>query len=280
MTDRSEVPFAQGVGRRTKSYNTTMQMPHPAVIHNETSLLLCEQCKFIGGVFMQNIITAFDGAMDFLKGLLRAAFVPMKSFLDNFANPWFGIALSTIVFLALFFVCIKREDNDFGEKIKNPRTIAICAMLIAINVVLESFAQDLTAYIRVSFAFVTLPVATVMFGPLVGCAVGILQDVAGFIVRPTGAWLVVLTIDAGIAGMISGLVLYKKKVTLLRVFIAELLIVLCVNIILNSAGLAPTVGSGLAGILPSRIIKNILLLPVQMVVVYAVLRMVRGRIKK
>ncbi len=228
---------------------------------------------------MENFITSFDGAMENLKAVLRQLFVPIKSFLDVFTNPLFGALVSGLVFLILLYFSIRKTGNDFSEKIKSPKTVVVCSMLIAINVILELFAQDLTAFIRISFSFVTLPVVTMLFGPVTGCLVGMLQDIIGLIVRPTGAWLFVLTMNAGIAGMISGLILYKKNVSFARILLSEALIVLCVNILLNSMGLAPTVGSGLAGILPSRIIKNLLLLPLQVGVVYAILKVIKHRVK-
>lgn len=228
---------------------------------------------------MENFIASFDGAMEALKAFLRQVFEPLKSFLNVFSNPIYGIILSALIFIILMVFSIKKTKGDFSQKIKNPKVLVVCAMLIAINVVLELFAQDVTAFIRLSFSFVTLPVAAMAFGPVVACFVGMLQDIIGLIVRPTGAWLFVLTMNAGIAGMIAGLLLYKKEVSLLRVLISELLIVLIVNILLNSVGLAPTIGSGLAGILPSRIIKNILLLPLQVAVVYGILKIIKKRVK-
>ncbi len=228
---------------------------------------------------MQSFIAAFDGSMEALKGSLRQAFVPMKSFLDIFLNPVYGVVLSALIFIILMVFSIKKTGNDFSKKIKSPKVLAVCAMLIAINVILELFAQDVTAFIRLSFSFVTMPVAAMAFGPVIACILGMLQDIIGLIIRPTGAWLFVLTMNAGIAGMIAGLILYKKEVRLWRVLLSELLIVLVVNVLLNSAGLAPTIGSGLAGILPSRIIKNLLLLPLQVAIVYGILKVIKKRVK-
>ncbi len=229
---------------------------------------------------MQNAVLKFDGAMDSLKAVLRSVFEPMKSFLGIFTNFWAGALLTILVFVLLFVICTRLGGNVFSKETKKARTLAVCAMLVAINVVLETFARDLTSYIRVSFGFVTIPVAAMLFGPFAGCMVGILQDIAGFIVRPTGAFILPLTLNEGIAGMIMGLMLYKKKVTFVRILLAELIVAVFVNIILNSAALAPTVGSGLVGILPSRIIKNILLLPIQTAVIYAVLRIIKLRVKR
>ena len=104
-------------------------------------------------------------------------------------------------------------------------------------------------------------------------------DIISFIIKPTGAFLFSYTMNTGIAGMIYGLFLYKKNLTFVRVFFCKLTVILAVNIILNSIALAPTAANGLVGIFPARLIKNIILLPIQSLVVFEDLKIaVKGRI--
>ncbi len=228
---------------------------------------------------MQNFITGFDGAMDFAKGVIRGIISPIEAFLSIFSNFWVGALLILLVFAIVLIINILNHGTEFSRTIKKPKTMVICAMMIALNVILGYIGYDFTAYLRVGFGFVTLPVTTMLFGPLVGCVTGILQDIVSFALKPTGGYLFTLTINVGISGMIYGAMLYKKEITFWRVLLTKLIIIVVVNILLNSIALAPTVGSGLVGILPSRIIKNVLLLPIQSVVVYALLKMIKHRVK-
>lgn len=228
---------------------------------------------------MHGFFAEFDGFLDYAKSVLKSVLEPLKSFFDIFSNFWAGAILIAAVFAALLFVSLKLNKKGFFVSIKSPKVLAFCAVMIAINALLEYFAQDITAYIRVSFGFATLPVVSAFFGPIAGCVTGILQDLAGFLIKPTGALLITLTFNEGIAGMIFGIMLYNKKITFGRIFLTELVIIFGVNILLNSIALAPTVGSGFIGILPSRIIKNIIMLPIQSVIVYFVLKVVKKRVK-
>lgn len=228
---------------------------------------------------MQGFITGFDSSMDFVKAFLRAVLTPITAFCNIFSNIWVGAVFIIILFAILLALTAKKYGKDFMLSIKRPQTLAVCAMLIALNVVLGYFSIDVTAYLRIGFGFITLPVVTVLFGPLAGCASGMLQDIVSFIIKPTGGYLFTLTLNVGISGMIYGLMLYKKKITFARILLTKLVIITVVNIILNSIGLAPTVGSGLIGILPSRIIKNLLLLPIQSVIVYVLLKATKSRVK-
>ena len=229
---------------------------------------------------MNKIIFNYDKTMDGIKATLKALLEPMKSFASVFSNFWVSVSVSIAVFLILLIICTLKNKSLFRAELKKTKTIVICAMMIAVNVVLEFFARDITNYIRISFAFVTLPIVSSLFGPIIGGTIGVLQDVAAYLAKPTGAFLINLSLNEGIAGMIFGLMLYNKKITLLRVFLSELIIIFFVNIILNSIALAPTVGSGLVGILPSRIIKNIILLPIQTILSYFILKFMKTKIIK
>lgn len=223
---------------------------------------------------MQNFLQGFDGAMDFVKSALGAFFASMNTFLGFFSNFWLGAALITALFAVMLAWNIMHGRREFSRLIKRPQVLAVCSMMIAINVILGYFTLPVSSYLRIGFGFITMPVITMLYGPLIGCAAGLLQDVVSFVLKPTGAYLFTLTLNVGIGGMIYGAMLYKKRVGFWRVFCTKMIVIFVVNIMLNSIALAPTVGSGLVGILPSRIIKNVLLLPIQSMVVYAILKTV------
>ena len=215
----------------------------------------------------------FDALMDGWKEILKFVLEPVHHVFDFLSNVWVSVAVITAVFLLLLIYCVLKYGSEFKQQIRKPRTMVICAMMVALNIVLGYFNLWLSSYLRVGFGFVTQPVVTMMFGPLTGCMTGIFQDMLSYMLNPAGgAFMPTYSMCVGISGMIYGLVLYRKPVTLWRVFLAKLLVIVFSNILLNSIALAPTVGSGFIGILPARILKNLLLLPIQTAVVYAVLK--------
>ena len=228
---------------------------------------------------MQNLVSAFDGTMDVFKSFIRTGLESVGSFLSVFSNFNIGAAVILCVFIIMLTFSLLRNGVDFTNKIKRTRVLAICAMLIAINVILGYFSLNLTSYLRIGFGFITTPVAATLFGPIVGGIVALLSDIVSYILKPTGGFLFTYTLNTGIAGIIYGTMLYNKKPTFLRVFVTKLIVIVFVNIILNSIALAPTVGSGLIGIMPARIVKNFLLLPIQTIIVYIVLKATVHRVK-
>lgn len=223
------------------------------------------------------IIEKFDLFMDGIKASIRGFLEPARVVFDIFSNMWAGLLLVAVCFVLLAIYCVKIRKAPFRSLLKDTRVLAICALMMALNTVLGYFQITFSAYLRVGFGFITQPVIAMMFGPLVCAMTGMIQDILTFILNPTGAYIPAYTICVGISGMFYGLVLYKKQVTFLRCLWAKVLVIFIGNIILNSIALAVTAGSGFIGILPSRIIKNILLLPIQTVISYFILKLVQKR---
>ena len=223
----------------------------------------------------------FDSSMDWVKECLKNVFLPLKSFFDIFSNPWISFSCVSFVFVLFLIYSILKNSNDFKKHMSKARSLGICSLLIALNIVLGYFTLPFSTYLRVGFGFVTQPIVALMFGPLTACVTGMMQDIISLLINPVlgGPYNPTYTISVGIAGMIYGLMLYNKPVGAVRVFLTKLIVIVFANIVLNSIALAPTVGSGLIGILPSRIIKNLIMLPIQTIVVYIILKFVKKIVK-
>ena len=90
-------------------------------------------------------------------------------------------------------------------ELKDIRSLAAVAMLLALRIVLGMFANA------------TLP----MFGPIPAGLVGALGDVLSFLIAPTGgAYFPGFTISGLLTGLIYGFALYNEKLSLPRIAIA------------------------------------------------------------
>jgi len=221
---------------------------------------------------MENIITNFTNAV---SGFIK----PLNGFLSIFSNFWTGMILILIIFLVLVAVSVVGNGKEFANVIKKPQTLSVCAMLIAVNVVLGQFTLPISDSVRIGFGFVTVPVVSMLYGPLAGCVMGMLQDVISLMIKPTGGLIIGLTLNAGMMGIVYATFFYKKKISFVKVLTAQIVVVCVINIILNSIALAPVVGNGMVGILPGRLIKNIVMLPVQTMIMYLLLKTVDLKIK-
>lgn len=228
---------------------------------------------------INNVISAFDGIMDSCKEVLSNLIMPLSGFLDVFSNFFVGLFVIAVVFAGLLIYCVISNYREFKNKIKFTKTLVISGLFIALNVVLGYFSIQFSSYLRIGFGFITLPVISALFGPLMAGMCGMAQDVISFVLKPTGGYIITYTLCVGISGMIQGLMLYKRKITLRRVFLNALIIMLVVNITLNTIALTPTAGKSMAALLPSRIVKNAIELPIHTFFNYIVLRFIKNIIK-
>ena len=75
------------------------------------------------------------------------------------------------------------------QKLKNVRVLTVSAFLVAIATVLGFFKVPITELIEIRFQYLPIAVGGAMFGPAVGGVIGMLADVLGYLVKPTGAFL-------------------------------------------------------------------------------------------
>ena len=77
--------------------------------------------------------------------------------------------------------------------------------------------------IGISGIFTIMP--AILFGPVYGCIVSALSDVFGYLLKPAGAYMPLLTLAVGLGGFIRGLIwiaLRKRKDTHLRIAVLVL----------------------------------------------------------
>ena len=164
---------------------------------------------------------------------------------------------------------LRRQFRDSFHELKDVKALAMTAMLLAVAVVLGFYTLQVTDFIKIGFAFI----ADEMTGMMGGAA-----DLVKFLVRPTGPFFPGFTISGAASGIIYGMVLYKKPPTLGRVALANGIVMIVVNICMNTYWLTLLYGDAFFAILPARIIKQAVMYPIYVALFYGVSR-VLGKAK-
>lgn len=167
---------------------------------------------------------------------------------------------------------INPPSQTFQDAFRDVRSLALAGILIAIGVVLTFLRVFITQSLAISFAFLPLATGSMLFGPLMGGAIGMLTDLVGYAVRPAGPFFPGFTLSACLTGIIYGIMLYRKPLHPVRVFLAGVLNTLVVNLLLNSLWLSILYGNAFIVLLSGRLLKNLLLLPVETAMLYLILR--------
>lgn len=150
---------------------------------------------------------------------------------------------------------------------------------MAINVIIGTFTIVIGEYIKVGFSFLTLALAGISYGPVLSGLFGAISDILNFIVRPTGPFFPGFTLSSILTGVIYGVGLYRKPITLRRLVLVNLFNMIIVSILLNTLWLNILYGKAYFVILPMRIIKALIMLPIETSLLYVVLTQY-GRITK
>lgn len=131
--------------------------------------------------------------------------------------------------------------QKLGVKPFAARSIDIIGVLMALEFAISPFSFYLIPQVlRVGFAFIPVTIRSFLFGPVASAGAGALMDVIKFYLNPnSGAnFHLGFTFTAALAPFIYGLVLYKKPLTWQRLLVANVLVGIIVNMVLNTYWIA------------------------------------------
>ncbi|MBU3114513.1 folate family ECF transporter S component [Clostridium lacusfryxellense] len=157
---------------------------------------------------------------------------------------------------------------------KNTRIFIFMGLLLSIEIVLTRFFAIQTPIVRIGFGFIPIAIASVMFGPVLGGITAAFSDILGMMLFPKGIYFPGFTLSALLSGIIYGISLYKKPKTMLRIIIAVSIILIFVDLGLNTYWLSIITGKGIVALFVPRLIKSIIMLPIQSLLIYSCLKFI------
>lgn len=163
------------------------------------------------------------------------------------------------------------------KEIKKVSSITGCAMLTAMDVALRAVRIDFSNILSIGFSSLAVAVSALYYGPVLTGLAGIIADTLGYLIHPNGPYFPGFAISAFLTGVIYGLFFYKKTLSVKRVILARLTITIVINLILTPLWLHMMYGNAIFAL--PRIIKNVVMFPLDAWLLYMVLK-VALRIKK
>lgn len=162
------------------------------------------------------------------------------------------------------------------------KKIILTAILLALNIVLSRFISIKTPIMKISFAFVPTMLCATWLGVTWTVLLNVLGDLIGATLFPTGPFFIGYTITTAVAGFIYGILLHKKKEDsftekqyIIRIIIATVLVAVISNLGLNTLWISITAGKAFIPLLYTRFLKEIISIPVHIIIFYAVERTLR-----
>ena len=141
------------------------------------------------------------------------------------------------------------------------------ALLVALEVVLSRWLSFNAMQYKIGFAFVPLAVAGVLYGPVGGMAVGGVSDLLGATLFPSGPFHPGFTLSTVLKGLVFGLLLKDKGIESgKRIAFAVLFNGMVISLALNTLWIHQIYGAPYWVLLGERAIQELILIPVQFIV--------------
>lgn len=162
------------------------------------------------------------------------------------------------------------------------KKIILAALLLAMSIILSRFLSIKTPIVTISFSFVPTILCAIWLGPKWTILINVIGDLIGATLFPFGSYFVGYTITTAVAGAIYGFLLYKKeedsytdKQFILRMILAVILVTVIANIGLNTLWLSITTGKAFMVLIASRIIKELVMVPIKIILMIFLERVLR-----
>ena len=192
------------------------------------------------------------------------------------ANLPLGIGFGEVIFLRSFFSLLRRQVVDSARSLQRTQTLTTAGLLLAIQMVLASYGViEVSDSLKISLAHLALAPTAMFFGPVVAGMQGALSDILGFLLKPTGPYFPGFTLSALLGGVIYGFFFYQTERKPWQIVAARLIIIVFVNIGLNTLFLTMLYGPSMMASLPVRAFKNVIQLPFDCVLLLALCRIMR-----
>ncbi len=184
------------------------------------------------------------------------AFIPGKAPADHLS-----------LFSAAYWRCA-------AEEFHNVRMLVFAGIICALAIVLKSMPIFLTGMsLRITFTFLAVSLGAYCYGPLMGIAVGACIDTLSTLLFSFGEpYFPGYLLTAMISGLLYGLLLYRRTPSIPRLILLRVLINYGVNVLLGSLWKSMLYGKGYLYYAGTGLIKNTLLLPLEVFLTWILLR--------
>lgn len=160
-----------------------------------------------------------------------------------------------------------------AKEFKSVRTLCIAALFVALHTVLSMFYIPISQSLQIQFTFIADVICGTICGPLVGLLCGAAADLVSFMMHPEWGFFPGYTLTCMLTFLVYALYLYRRRISVLRVLLARLTVNLFINVGLGCVWSAMLYGKGYYYYFATSIVKNLAMLPVEVIVMCIVLRL-------
>lgn len=161
------------------------------------------------------------------------------------------------------------------------KKIVLAAILLATLIIFSRFISIKTEVLVISLSFIPIMMSAIWLGYKYSMLIALMGDLIGAVLFPFGPYFPGFTLSSAISGIIYGIFLYnkgeqlEKKKIIIRLVLSSILVLLVVNIFLTSFWIHILYGRAYVAVMASRVITQLIMLPVQVITIYTIEKITR-----
>ena len=167
---------------------------------------------------------------------------------------------------------MKEYWKSAARELRSVRSITGAALFAAMSPILALCTIQVNQFLQIGFTSLTHAMTGYFFGPLVACMSGGIADIIKYMLKPNGPFFPGFTINEMLVGFIYGLFFYKRKITLPKCITARFIVTVGINLTLTPLWLSFLYGNAFKFMVPTRIIKNIIMIPIDIFLLHTLLK--------
>lgn len=155
------------------------------------------------------------------------------------------------------------------------KKIILSAMLLAVSIIVSRFISIKTQLLVISLNFIPIMLASIWLGPKYSTLIAALSDLIGALLFPFGPYFPGFTLSAAITGLIYGVFLYKEPEQeikdskfIIQLIISSILSLGIVGLLITPLWLNILYGSAFIVAVSSRVVTQVIMLPIQVVTIF------------
>lgn len=167
-----------------------------------------------------------------------------------------------------------------ANKLKQTRYLALIATMIAMKVVVSWLYVPVGESLRIYLTFLIVSIEAAIIGPVAAMVSGGITDIVSFMIHPTGPFFFGYTISSICGGLIYALFFYQRRISIPRIAGAKFCVNYLINVLMGSLWSAMMYSKGYIFYATQSVIKNTLMLPIEIVLLYIVFKMILPYLEK
>lgn len=159
--------------------------------------------------------------------------------------------------------------RDSLENARSLKTMVICALCMAMSIILGYFYIPITESLSIRFTYLATSTVGLVAGPVAALIYGAAVDLLDFMMHPGFTFFFGYTLSAMVGAFFYAIFYYRQKITVLRILLCRLCVNLIVNVGMGAYWSNMLYGKGFIYRVTTSFFKNIIMLPVEVIITVA-----------